>query len=278
MLNALCRILIRPFGRSRVTPSYRSLIRSPVRSPVRSLKLVFDVDNTLYSRKYKVMEYMGHRGIEYLENKFELYAEHNKQFFGKNETIANKMTRLNKEYDDFFHGLFIETGIDIDVPDYINFISERAASKCLKPTSTELHEVHSLFESLTKIPNLKIWTFSNGNKKHVSKVLDILKIKDYFDGHINLTSIFNKYKKPIRKPSQKAYQIAEHEMEFDKDFDKIYFIDDHDKNIKAAIERKNWIGILLDEKGTRSVDGALRIKSIQELKDIIPELFNNIKK
>ncbi len=226
--------------------------------------VVFDVDNTLFSKKHKVMKYMRKRGIEYLEKKIKC----------ENEKMAMKMTRLNREYDNVFQGLSIENGIDIDVTDYVDFVSE-GASKNIKPTIDELYKLHILFESLSKIPNLKIWTFSNGSNKHVNQVLDILKITNYFDGHINLTFIIDKYKKYISKPSQKAYQIAEDEMKFDKDFDKIYFIDDYDKNIEASIKRKNWIGILLDEKGTRNVDGALRIKSIHELKSKIPELFND---
>ncbi len=253
----------------------RTMVRSimrPHRSIIRSPRLfaLFDVDNTLYTRKHKVMKYMTDRCVKYVENKF-----NNKLLFIKNETIADKITRLNKKYDNIFQGLLIENGIDIDIADYVDYISEGAVSNCIKPSLNELYELNTLFESLTKTPNLKIWTFSNGSDKHVNQVLDVLQIRDYFDGHINLTSIFNKYNKYIRKPSQEVYQIAEDEMKFDKDFDKIYFIDDYDKNIEASIKRKNWIGILFDEKGTRSVDGALKIKSITELKSKIPELFIN---
>nr|QBK89228.1 MAG: haloacid dehalogenase-like hydrolase [Mimivirus LCMiAC02] len=227
--------------------------------------VVFDVDNTLFTKRHKVMKYMRKRGIEYLENKIKC----------ENEKMAMKMTRLNKEYDNVFQGLSVENGIDIDITDYVDFVSE-GASQHIKPTFNELHELHILFESLSKIPNLKIWTFSNGSNKHVNQVLDILKITNYFDGHINLTFIINKYKKYISKPSQKAYRIAEDEMGFNKDSDKIYFIDDYDKNIEASIKRKNWVGILVDEKGTRSVDGALRIKNIHELKNKVPKLFNSL--
>ena len=224
-------------GRTLVRSVIRQPVRSIIRPPVKSF-IVFDVDNTLYNRKHKAMKYMTYRSKKYREK----YPKN------KNETIT-------------------------DVIHHIDFISEGVVSNCIKPSSTELHELNTLFESLTKTPNLKIWTFSNGSDKHVHQVLDVLKIKDYFDGHINLTVIIDKYKKHIRKPSQQAYQIAEDEMKFDKDIDKIYFIDDYDKNIEASIKRKNWIGILLDEKGTRIVSGALRIKSIHELKYKFPELF-----
>nr|QBK89229.1 MAG: haloacid dehalogenase-like hydrolase [Mimivirus LCMiAC02] len=230
------QLLGRTLVRSIIRPPVRPIIRLPVRSFV-----VFDVDNTLYTRKHKAMQYMTYRNEKYREK----YPKK------KNETFADEIRR-------------------------VDFISEGAVSKCIKPSLTELHKLHTLFESLTKTLNLKIWTFSNGSNKHVSDVLDVLKITDYFDGHINLTSIsdkYNKYDKYISKPSQKAYQIAEDEMKFNKDFDKIYFIDDHNKNIEASIKRKNWISILVDEKGTRSVDGALKIKSINELKYKIPELF-----
>ena len=272
---SLGKILTRSFIKS----LYKSPIRSPIMSSYRSpnkLFFVVDVDNTLFSRRHKVMEYMDHRSIEYVKGKIDVMRG-NSTFYIKNESIVDKIERLNKEYGNIFNGLSIENGIDIKVFDHADFISEGAAYNCIKPTPVELHELNILFESLKKTPNLKIWTFSNGSNKHVSDVLDILKIKDYFDGHINLTFMMDKYKKPIRKPSQQAYQIVEDEMKFDRNIDKIYFIDDHNPNIEASLKRKNWESILVDEKGTRMVKGALRIKSIYELKDKIPELFNGIK-
>ena len=68
---SLGKILTRSFIKS----LYKSPIRSPIMSSYRSpnkLFFVVDVDNTLFSRRHKVMEYMDHRSIEYVKDKIDV--------------------------------------------------------------------------------------------------------------------------------------------------------------------------------------------------------------
>ncbi len=168
----------------------------------------------------------------------------------ESEIIAIRHDSLQK-YGTTLLGL--KERYDIDENEYLDYVHNINLAEYLKKNKD--------LELLLKSYSQRKIIFTNGDRKHVDRILKYLEISDYFDEIIDI-HILMPFLKPHKEAFDKALKIAKISS-----WNGCAFLDDHPANIEQA--RKLGIySILIDEKS--QFQDNLKITSLIELPTLIP--------
>ncbi|XP_031487701.1 uncharacterized protein C24B11.05-like [Nymphaea colorata] len=218
--------------------------------------LLFDLDDTLYSRSTGMAEFCRTNINEFLMQRFGLTVED-----------ASKLrVDLFRTYGSSLAGLRA-LGYDIDADEYHSFVHGRLPYDLIKPDA-ELRDV------LKRIKKRKL-VFTNSDRVHAHKVLHRLNIGDCFEGIIcfeTLNPNISKSKRPdeypvILKPSKEAMEIAIAVAKADPL--RTLFFDDNVRNVAAG--KSIGLQTVLVGKSTKSKEADYAIDSIHDLHAVIPQ-------
>lgn len=131
--------------------------------------ILFDLDETLYPRESGVMAAIIERILQFMVQKVGIPAD---------DVLAKKLI-YNQQYGTALRGLMHE--FQIDPLEYLAFVHDLKLSDFLgasPPLDQMLHE----------IPLRKI-IFTNADRPHAERVLDILQVRSHFDQIIDIVSL-----------------------------------------------------------------------------------------
>jgi putative hydrolase of the HAD superfamily len=203
--------------------------------------LFIDLDNTIYPKSSGLMDAIRDRIIGYMNEKLGL---------NESEIIAIRHDSLQK-YGTTLLGL--KERYDIDENEYLDYVHNINLAEYLKKDKD--------LELLLKSYSQRKIIFTNGDRKHVDRILKYLDISDFFDEIIDI-HILMPFLKPHKEAFDKALEIAQISS-----WNGCAFLDDHPANIEQA--RKLGIySILIDEKS--QFQDNLKITSLIELPTLIP--------
>ncbi|CAN6453708.1 unnamed protein product [Victoria cruziana] len=217
--------------------------------------LLFDLDDTLYSRSTGMAEYCRKNINEFLMQRFGLTVED-----------ASKLrVDLFRTYGSSLAGLRA-LGHDIDSDEYHSFVHGSLPYDLIQPDA-------KLRDNLKGIKKRKL-VFTNSDRVHAQKVLQRLNVGDCFDGIIcfeTLNPHISKGKHPdehplILKPSKEAMKIAIDVAKVDPR--RILFFDDNVKNVAAG--RSMGLHTVLVGKSTKSKEVDYAIDAIHDLHAVLP--------
>ena len=209
--------------------------------------ILFDLDNTLYSSSTGLLREIDRRMTVFVS-----------KYLGTSEENA-KLLRIGfrDRYGTTLRGLMIEHNFT----DYESFFTEVHPKNLTKYLEKDLY----LKETLEKI-NIPKSVLTNSPMEHAKRVLDFLEVRDFFENIFDIR--FNKLE---GKPNLSAYTRVLKKI--NKQPEKVLFIDDLSIYLEPFRELGGKV-ILIDRKaqGNGKTNGIPRIKSIQELPQIIENL------
>jgi pyrimidine 5'-nucleotidase len=160
-------------------------------------------------------------------------------------------------YGTTLRGLQIHYQIDPD--DFLAYVHDLPIEEVLT-ADQELHDM------LSGMPQQK-WIFTNANAEHADRVLKALKIRDCFNGIIDIRALGF-----VCKPALKAYQIALRIAGVDSP-DKCVYLDDALRNLVPA-QDLGFYTVLVSSDGAQSTAN-LTIARPHELLGSMPELWQD---
>jgi len=214
-------------------------------APMTFSDLFFDLDATLYPASSGLWKVIKSRIEGYMIRRLG---------FSEEETL-----RLRKEYYQRYGTTL--TGLtkhhDVDPEDYLHYVHDI-------PLQDYIQYNPRLREILASLSQKK-WVFTNSDHQHAERVLDILRIKDLFQGILDIYALDFHV-----KPSPEAYQQALLLAHSPSPADCVLF-DDLIQNIFPA-QKIGFYTVLVGENGSpRTAD--LHLRSILELPDQMPSLW-----
>lgn len=214
---------------------------------MRYKSLYFDLDDTLYPSASGLWEAIRGRMNTYMQKFMDLPLP---------EIAAIRQSYLER-YGTTLRGL--QTQYEVDADDYLAFVHDLPLEKFIHPDP----DLHNLLESLPQ----KRWIFTNSDRNHVRRVLNILGLADCFNGIIDIHAVDF-----ACKPDQLAYQRA---LRFagDEDPSGCVIFDDALRNLAPAREM-GFFTILVGKDGPEpQVDRV--IPSLHALRECMPELWED---
>jgi putative hydrolase of the HAD superfamily len=209
--------------------------------------LYFDLDDTLYPASSGLWDAIRERMNIYMQRLMDLPID---------EIISLRKSYLEK-YGTTLRGL--QAHYDVDVDEYLAFVHDLPLEKYIQPDPV-------IRKLLLSLPQQR-WIFTNSDANHANRVLNILGIKDCFEGIIDIHAIDF-----ACKPDKIAYQRALSVTNND-DPTKCVIFDDALRNLTPAREM-GFFTVLVGKNGSeQSVDRT--IPSLHKLIDCIPELWQN---
>lgn len=186
------------------------------------ITVLFDIDNTLYSKYTGIQKMMQESIMHYCVNEMDLDPEYAHE--------------LMEEYYQKY-GLSIK-GIMQDFPDTDPLRFNAMVDDSL-PLQDAIkgpdHKLRMMLLQLKQSKNIKkLWLFTNAYKNHAIRCIRILGIADLFDG-----ITYCDYAAPpdniICKPDPRAFEMVKLQSGL-QSFDNAWFIDDSFANIQTALE------------------------------------------
>ena len=207
--------------------------------------LFFDLDATLYSPSNGLWDEIRNRIFQYMREEIGLAQEE----------IPAIRDRYWKTYGTTLEGLRIHHGVDPD--DYLIYVHQISLDKYLSQDP-------ELGLLLSELPQ-DLWIFTNADRRHAEAVLEILDIREHFDGIVDLLAMDFAI-----KPQPEAFQIAL-EMAGEKDPTRCILFDDLVPNLLGAKEQ-GFTTVLVGNNG--SVDSAdFQLPTIHMIKEVLPHLW-----
>ena len=158
-------------------------------------------------------------------------------------------------YGTTLHGLQIHHQVDSD--DYLAYVHDLPLNKFLQP-DRELHHM------LASLPQRK-FIFTNADKAHASRVLDILGVNECFHGIIDVRAL-SYYCKPEPEAYQMALLLAD-----EQDVTRCLFFDDSTRNLATA-RKLGFTTILVGNHNTDQT-AHYSLDSLKDLPGLLPELW-----
>ena len=200
--------------------------------------ILFDLDDTLYSHNSHLMDNLLLRIHKFMEEELHFSSEE----------IPEIRQRLYKTYGTTLRGLQSEYEVDMDT--YMDYLNE-------VPLENYLSKDLALGELLSSITQPK-YVFTNSDRTHAEKVLNLLDINDHFLKIIDIYDLA-----PYCKPQSEAFQIA---MKLVKESpENCLFIDDSPANLSMAQQ----LGMTTISVGQNMHDGSPHIQNILDLPDLL---------
>ena len=209
--------------------------------------LYFDLDDTLYPSASGLWEAIRGRMNTYMQKFMDLPLP---------EIAAMRQSYLEM-YGTTLRGL--QTQYEVDADDYLAFVHDLPLEKFIHPDP----DLRRLLESLPQ----KRWIFTNSDRNHVKRVLNILGLTDCFNGIIDIHAVDF-----ACKPDRLAYQRA---LNFagDEDPSGCVIFDDALRNLAPAREMGFFTVLVGKNELEPPVDRV--IPSLHALKECIPELWGD---
>jgi pyrimidine 5'-nucleotidase len=212
--------------------------------------LYFDLDDTLYPASSGLWDAIRERMNTYMQKFIDLPLA---------DIISIRQHYLEK-YGTTLRGL--QAHYQVDAEDYLAFVHDLPLEKFIHPDP-------SLCALLLSLPQ-KRWIFTNADRNHANRVLNILGVAGCFDGIIDIHAI-DFACKPDKIAYQRALRIAG-----DDDPSQCVIFDDAVRNLTPAREI-GFYTILVSRNGPEpQVDRV--ISGMHELKNNLPELWEKVEK
>lgn len=207
--------------------------------------LFFDLDATLYPPSNGLWDEIRNRIFQYMREEIGL----------PQEEIPAIRDRYWNTYGTTLEGLRIHHGVDPD--DYLQYVHQI-------PLEDYLSQDKTLNILLSGLPQ-DLWVFTNADYRHAEAVLEILDIREHFNGIIDLIAMDFAI-----KPRPEAYQIAL-EIAGEKDPSRCILFDDLLPNLDGA-KKQGFTTVLVGQNG--SVESAdFHIPTIHRIREVLPHLW-----
>jgi putative hydrolase of the HAD superfamily len=209
--------------------------------------LFFDLDATLYSPSNGLWDEIRNRIFLYMEEEVGL----------PEDDIPAIRDHYWKTYGTTLKGLRIHHGVDPE--DYLSYVHQVSLEDFLS-RDPELDDL------LRDLPQ-DLWIFTNADRRHAEAVLEVLDIRDHFQGIIDLLAMDYSV-----KPQPEAYQIAL-KMAGEDDSSQCILFDDLLPNLREA-KKQGFTTVLVGDNGqVESVD--FQVPTIHRIKEVLPHLWRN---
>ena len=200
--------------------------------------LLIDLDNTLYPDNTIAIELLRKRIVQFLVEEMGITPAE----------AADLRLRLFKSYGTTLRGLQIE--YQVDMKHYLEYIHDLPMDEILAPDPELDRMLHAL-------PQRKV-IFTNADRDHAQRVIDILAVQGHFDRIIDIYDIY-----PYCKPEIEAFQKAL--TLIGEDPHQCLMVDD----IAANLDTAQSLGIKTVSVGQHPHAGSPHIPNIKALSDLI---------
>ncbi|SCU95423.1 LADA_0G15544g1_1 [Lachancea dasiensis] len=221
----------------------------------------FDIDNCLYKRSTRIHDQMQVSIHDYFKNELDL-----------NDDNARKLHySYYREYGLAIRGLVKHH--DIEALEYNKMVDDALPLHDILKPDPELRAMLQRLRDASTVD--KMWLFTNAYKNHGLRCVRLLGIADLFDGITYCD--YSQKDNLICKPDPVAFERAKVQSGLG-DYANAWFVDDSGNNIKTGLSlgMKKCIHLIeeeVDEMLGKNPDGSLVIKRIEDLPQVVPELF-----
>lgn len=243
-------------GASPAANAINGLAKSPNGASSKPITFFFDIDNCLYPKSYKIHEIMSELIDAYFQTHLGLTRD----------DAYDLHQRYYKDY-----GLAIEGLVrhhKVDPLEYNEKVDDALPlDDIIKPNP----ELRQLLLDIDR-SKVRLWLFTNAYITHGQRVVKLLGVDDLFEG-----ITYCDYSNPplVCKPSREMYDKAMKESGA-SEVSRCYFVDDSLINARGAKEY-GWKAAHLVEpsvKGPESPVADHQISSLQQLREVFPEVFS----
>ena len=206
--------------------------------------LFFDLDDTIYPSTSGLWFAIRNRMNEYME---------------RMGLPKEEIPRLRQSYLERFGTTLrgLQQDYQIDVTEYLNFVHDL-------PLKDYLDADPVLRTILGSLPQSR-WIFTNSDKSHAQRVLNVLQIEDCFDGIIDIRALDF-----VCKPDPEAYRRAA-AIAGVTSIEGCMLFDDAPRNLAPA-KRLGFTTVLVADKASpNSAD--FTISSLHQLRQSLPQLW-----
>ena len=207
--------------------------------------IFFDLDDTLYPPDSGVWEAVGDRILDFM---------HHEVGIPRDNIIETRMELFNK-YGTTLRGLNINYGIDIYK--YLAYVHDVPLTQYIQPNP----DLRSILQQYSA----RKFIFTNADKPHARRTLNVLGIEDCFDGMVDVLDV-----QPFCKPDPEAFAIAL-KIAGETDFKQCILVDDHEQNLQVA--RQLGIFTIKPHSCTKTTAADACIASINDLPEVLDPLF-----
>jgi putative hydrolase of the HAD superfamily len=207
--------------------------------------LFFDLDETLYAKGNGLWDAIAVKMNEYIHEQLKLSPEQ----------VKDLRRKYYETYGTTLRGLQIHHQIDAE--DYLAYVHDLSLEDYIQPDQ----QLRKLLQSLTQ----KKWIFTNADKNHANRVLNILGLSDCFEGIIDVRAIGF-----LCKPEIEAYQRALSLASEEKP-EQCVLIDDSIRNLSSA-KKLGFTTVLVGSNGSNPAADHV-INNIHELPQAMPTLW-----
>ncbi len=183
--------------------------------------IFFDLDDTLYPASTGLWQAIKARMDRYMREKMGFAPEE----------IPALRERLFLTYGTTLRGL--EREYCVDTQDFLAFVHDLPLRDYLRPNPT-------LRQVLIGLPQRK-WIFTNADAAHARRVLDVVGVRDCFDGIVDVNLVA-----PYCKPMPESFAIAL-QVAGENDPQRCMLIDDIHRTTQAAM-RAGWFSVLFGQQ------------------------------
>lgn len=210
--------------------------------------IFFDLDDTLYPSSVGLWEAIRVRMHQYLQQMLGLPDA---------ELVALRQHYF-ETYGTTLRGLQLNHLVNSE--DFLAYVHDLPLRDYLKPDPT----LRTLLLSLPK----RRWVFTNADRNHAQRVMDVLGVADCFEGIIDIHTI-----EFFSKPNPEAYQYALRAAG-ETDPTKCVYLDDSSRNLQPAYDLGIYT-VLVGNNGPHPA-ARLNIPTIYYLPKAMPILWNHI--
>ena len=207
--------------------------------------IFFDLDDTLYPPSSGVWDAIGDRIDLFIHQRLGVPME----------DVPELRESLYRTYGTTLRGLTVTRGID--QLDYLAFVHDIPLNNYLTPDE----KVKTV---LARYPQRKV-IFTNADRAHAERVLNVLKLRDYFDQIIDILDV-----SPYCKPMPEAFQFAL-KSAGQLEPQECIMVDDAAHNLRAA----RSAGFFTVRVGSTQVDGCCdaEVPSLLDLPAVLDPLL-----
>jgi pyrimidine 5'-nucleotidase len=207
--------------------------------------IFFDLDATLYPESNGLWPAIRGKIDQFMQEKIKI----------PESEIPRLREYYYMNYGTTLRGLQIHYGIEAQ--EYLNYVHDLPLHQYLQPDP----ELRAMLLSIPK----RRWLFTNSDRLHAERVINVLGISDCFDGMVDVYAM-----EPHCKPKPEAYQLAL-ELAMVSNPQNCALLDDSTRNLIPAKEM-GFFTILVGQNGTHTnVDRA--IAAIHDLPKAVPEFW-----
>lgn len=208
----------------------------------------FDLDATLYPDSNGLWDAIRDRIDRYMRERLHIPAEQ----------VPALRAEFYQHHGTTLKGL--QAHYQVDAEDYLAYVHDLPLEQYLQPDD----RLRALLLSLPA----RRWVLTNSDSQHAERVLSHLQIADCFDGLIDIRAL-----EPYCKPQPEAYRRAL-QLVGAPGPQVCALLEDSLTNLETA-RRMGFFTILVDEYGRAETHRHRVIRTLYQLPEAVPELWNN---